>query len=187
MDYTPIDKGNVIFSNDAPKLKERKIALNIAYTFIFACISILLIPSTFENPAFLFENIPWLVFTSAFITLILFIWINYGIRLQPFVIYEKGISPSLKPWSKLFNKNFFIPYGQAKEFRMSHGKMVLKNGRKITIMSPFANYFTTMNFKTLKEVDRGDMLLKKLETFIDECNRKEARGESVDWRFRAEY
>ena len=112
------------------------------------------------------------IFTAISVGLILF-WA--GVRVQPFGIYEKGIVPPLKPWSRMFSKEYFIPYERIEKIDTGRWKIVEKGGRKSNLRSWFLFNFV----RSSKEADMVEDMLKKIAKLINESNITEVKKEEL--------
>ncbi len=98
-----------------------------------------------------------------------------GVRVQPFAIYERGIVPPLKPWSKMFSKEYFIPYERMERIDTDRWKIMEKGGRKSNLRSWFLFNFV----RSGKEADRVEEMLKKIAKKINEERVKEIKEEEL--------
>ena len=117
------------------------------------------------------SNVKFVVvaWTSICAMWLVFLWA--GIRVQPFGIYERGIVPPLKPWSKMFSKEYFIPYEKMEKIDTEKWKIVEKNGRKSNLRSWFLFNFV----RSGKEADMVENMLKKIAEKINNERVKEIK------------
>jgi len=116
---------------------------------------------------------------------LLYIIIGIGARINLFAIYERGISPPAKPWSRVFAREYFIPYREIKEVNLENApvyyELILKDGRRVPMKAWWLyRFFTAGNYK---KVER---FMKIVADFIEDQNGRERRGEKAEWALRAE-
>ena len=117
-------------------------------------------------------NFPLLLFFECLFSIVIFIVLIYnGFRVQPFGIYERGIVPPLKPWSKMFSKEYFIPYERMEKIDTDRWKIVEKGGRKSNLRSWFLFNFV----RSGKEADMVEEMLKKIAKRVNNGHTKEIK------------
>lgn len=174
-------KGNTIFSIDAKKIKNaKKDAWLLLGGGLIAMIFLSNLPPG-PNPFFDMSNLSVLALAWFAVVGLTYFILSRGARPQQFAICEKSIAPSLKPWSKMFNKEYFIPYYEIKyiDVERKWGTIYLKDGRKLSIR----NWAIAQFLKSEKELEYLEELMVKIRDFVNTSNNLEKEGKSADWRF----
>lgn len=174
-------KGKPIFSVNSKRMWKHKrdaYAWMGSLAFLSLCglvYSLLEWKSMVDNPGINAVGVALLFFFSALSLLFLFIYL--GLKPQAFIVYEGGISPPLKPWRTLFMKEYLIPYKEIRRVDPEDEKLILKDGREISLASWFLYNFLSSE----RDVGQLKKLLRVIYDFIEEMNRMEAKGETMDW------
>ena len=166
-------KGRRIYVVDEKRIKKHKrdtyllLGMGLIFIFLFDIVS----SSTDSNIHSLFfyydKNNFKLFFAGWFMIISISMIILWGgVRVQPFAMYEGGIVPPLKPWSKMFSKGYFVPYERIKEIDVDRWKIIEYNGRKSNLKSWFL-------FNFVRSGKEADKVAKMLEVIADKINRGE--------------
>lgn len=124
-----------------------------------------------------FSDIKFVVVAWLSILSVILIILWAGVRLQPFAIYERGIMPPLKPWGKMFAKEYFIPYERIERIDTERWKIIEKGGRESNLRSWFLFNFV----RSGKEADKVEDMLKVIAEILNERDVKEIREGDIQF------
>jgi hypothetical protein len=172
-------KGKRIYVVDEERVRKHKrdTYLLIGFLFILSLggtmFSILYWNPLVEDPGINAPGVLALfIFSDVGVGTILF-WA--GIRLQPFAIYERGIVPPFKPWRKMFDKEYFIPYERIAKIDTDNWKIIEKNGTKSNLRSWFLFNFV----RSGREANEVERMIKEIAKKVNEEKVEEIKEEEL--------
>ncbi len=180
-----MNRGKVLLSGNAEECRKFK---RDTYLWMGGMLIFAILFGNFNPempPIIMDEDIRVVLLYIFSIGVLLYILICIGARINLFAIYERGISPPAKAWSRVFAREYFIPYREIKEVKLDNApvyyELILKDGKRVPMKAWWLyKFFTARNYKKVEK------FMKVVADFIKEQNEKERRGEKAEWILRAE-
>jgi len=185
------EKGKLLFSISPKRYKDFK---RDTYIWIGFCLIVGIIATPLALSPEKESNYIAVVGLHIFIMVSLsLIFLYFGFRMDFFAIYEKGMKVPVKPWSKLFVKDYFIPYKEIESVFVepienpldapAYFELKLKNGGVIPLSGGVTGWCLYNFLESERDLTKLYKIMQQLQLFIETQNRIEANGGKAEWMF----